>query len=277
MSSYRQAINAHYGQDDLTDKILAALSAAGKDINALTRDDLSAFDQMHVGGIIETRNLAQLAGLKPGMSILDIGSGLGGPARTLAAEFGCTVTGLDLTEALCDAAAMLTARVGLSDRVVFQHGDALDMPFEDSSFDVVWTQFTGMNISDKERMYSEVHRVLKASGRFAFYEVMAGSQGEPDYPLFWAAEPSVNFLRSPAEIRILLKTLGFTALAWNDISQHVLDLTQRIVDRLEQKGVPRFPYILFDPDTVLLKTRNYLRSAFDHRVSVIQAVLELGV
>ncbi len=274
MNSYRQSINEHYGHDNLSDKILAALLAAGKDINALTRDDISPFDQMHVGGIIETRTLAQLADLKPGMAVLDIGSGLGGPARTLAAEFGCTVTGLDLTEAFCDAATMLTERVGLADRVSFRHGDALHMPFEDGSFDGVWTQFAGMNIRDKERLYGEVRRVLKSGGRFAFYEAMAGSQGEPYYPLFWASDSSVNFLRPPAEIRGLLEPLGFKTLIWNDVTQHTIELAQRIVSYIEQNGVPRLTYLLFDPDTVLLKTNNYLHSALDNRLTVIQAVFE---
>jgi ubiquinone/menaquinone biosynthesis C-methylase UbiE len=120
MSDYAHVINQHYGQAELGAKILTALRAAGKDLEALTRDDLASFDEQHDGGREGTLELARLAGLRTGMHVLDIGSGLGGPARTLAAEFGCQVTGLDLTEASCQVAEMLTTRVGLSERVTFR-------------------------------------------------------------------------------------------------------------------------------------------------------------
>ena len=102
-----------------------------------------------------SQELARLTGLHEGMHVLDVGSGLGGPARTLAAEFGCRVTGRDLTEEFCRAAVMLTVRVGLQDRITFQHGSALDLPFEEATFDVVWTQGVFMNIADKPRELGE--------------------------------------------------------------------------------------------------------------------------
>ena len=120
MSDYAHAINQLYGQAELSAKILTALREAGKDLDALTRDDLASFDEQHDGGREATRELARLTGLREGMHVLDVGSGLGGPARTLAAEFGCQVTGLDLTEEFCRAAIMLTARVGLQERITFQ-------------------------------------------------------------------------------------------------------------------------------------------------------------
>jgi ubiquinone/menaquinone biosynthesis C-methylase UbiE len=164
MSDYAHAINQHYGQAELSTKILTALRAAGKDLEALTRDDLGSFDELHDGGREGARELARLAGLRPGMHVLDIGSGLGGPARTLAAEYGCQVTGLDLAEEFCQAAEMLTTRVGLSDRVTFRQRDALHLPFAPGSFDVVWTQYALMNIADKARLVQEAHRVLRPGG-----------------------------------------------------------------------------------------------------------------
>jgi sarcosine/dimethylglycine N-methyltransferase len=140
MSGYAHAISHLYGQAELSAKILTALHKAGKGLDALTRDDLASFDELHDGGRETTRELARLAGLREGIHVLDVGSGLGGPARTLAVEYGCRVTGLDLTEAFCEAATMLTARVGLQERVAFRHGSALDLPFEEATFDAVWTQ-----------------------------------------------------------------------------------------------------------------------------------------
>src|SRR5689334_24083810 len=150
MSEYDASINRQYGYSDLGDSILNALQQAGKNIDHLTREDLSPFDEFHPGGIIETRNLARLAGLKPGMYVLDAGSGMGGPARTFAAEFGCRVTGLDLTQEYCNVAEMLSARAGFSrEQVDFRCGNVLEMPFEDHTFDAALTQFVGMNIEAK--------------------------------------------------------------------------------------------------------------------------------
>ena len=217
MDQYSEAINRHYGEADVSSRILTALQDAGKDINALTRDDLT-FDQFHTGGRAATGQLAQLAGLRQGMHVLDVGSGVGGPARTLAAEFGCRVTGLDLTEEFCKAADMLTARLGLDKEVAFRHGSALEMPFEDNSFDAVWTQNTLMNIEDKERLFNEVHRVLKPGGLFALQSLMEGPTPGVIFPTMWADDPSLNFLVTPEAFRELLLSSGFLELAWQDIT-----------------------------------------------------------
>src|SRR5690242_15742015 len=143
----------HWAREHLAESILDALAAAGKDLNALTVDDLAVTDQFHGGGKPATLRLARLLGARPGMRVLDVGGGLGGPARTLAAEFGCQVTVVDLTESFVRAARELTARLGLADRVSHRVGNALDLQVEPGAFDVVWTQNSGMNIADKERLY----------------------------------------------------------------------------------------------------------------------------
>jgi SAM-dependent methyltransferase len=228
MSDYTTSINSHYGQPDLSLKILAALQDAGKNVNALTRDDLAPFDEFHGGGRNSTRELASLAGVHAGMHVLDVGSGIGGPARTLAAEFGCRVTGIDLTAEFCRAAAMLTSRVGLSDRVTFRQGNALDMPFADGTFDMVWTQNTLMNIADKRRLVHETHRVLRPGGCLALEAIMAGPVSPIYVPVFWASNPTLSFLSPPEEIRQLLIASGFTEIAWENV-------TPRAITR---RGVP---------------------------------------
>jgi len=216
MSDYAHAINQLYGQADLSAKILTALREAGTDLEALTRDDVASFDEQHGGGREATRELARLTGLRASMHVLDVGSGLGGPARTLAAEFGCRVTGRDLTEEFCRAAVMLTARVGLQERITFQHGSALDLPFEAASFDVVWTQGVLMNIADKARLFAEVYRVLRPSGRLAFQASLAGPVPGVYYPTFWADDAQLSFLVSPEDCRRLLVATGFHECAWHD-------------------------------------------------------------
>jgi cyclopropane fatty-acyl-phospholipid synthase-like methyltransferase len=214
MPNYERAIEQLYGQAELAAKILAALRDAGKDLDALTQDDLGSFDELHDGERESTNQLARLAGLCEGMHVLDVGSGLGGPARRLASEYGCRVTGLDLVEEFCRAATTLTSHVGLHDRVAFRRGSALDLPFEDASFDVVWTQGVLMNLSDKTRFFAETARVLQPAGRLAFQASLAGPVSGIHYPTLWADDAQLSFLVSPDECRRLLVAAGFRERLW---------------------------------------------------------------
>ena len=209
-----QAIQDYWGRDGLGQAILDALTAAGKNLDALTIDDLAPADQFHGGGKAATVRLAHLAGFAPGMRVLDVGGGLGGPARTLAVEFGCHIAVIDLTESYVQAAAMLTARLGLGDRVTHHVGNALELPFALGAFDVVWTQNSGMNIADKERLYRGLYRVLRPGGRLAFQEPMAGPVQPLIFPLMWARDAATNFLRTPSEMRALIEAAGFRTCAW---------------------------------------------------------------
>jgi ubiquinone/menaquinone biosynthesis C-methylase UbiE len=215
------AVAAYWGRDGLGERILAALAAAGKRLDALTLDDLAPADQFHGGGKPATERLARLAGLAPGTRVLDVGGGLGGPARTLAFQFGCDVTVVDLTESYVQAARLLTERLGLGDRVRHRVGDALALPFDDASFDAVWTQNSGMNIADKERLYAGFRRVLRPGGRLALQEPMAGPVQPAVFPLMWAAEPAQSFLRPPAEMRAVIEAAGFRCLAWQDVTEEI--------------------------------------------------------
>ncbi|MBK9295264.1 MAG: methyltransferase domain-containing protein [Oligoflexia bacterium] len=211
---YPNAVNQHYGQADLAEKILTALQNIGKDVDNLTQDDLSPFDQFHSGGLAATMRLAQLVELHEGIELLDVGCGIGGPARILATEYGCHVTGIELTETFCHAAELLTARLGLSDKISFQHGNALDLPFENASFDLVWTQNVLMNIEDKKRLFGEMHRVLRPNGRLALFSLMQGPVPTLHYPVIWASSPDLAFLIPPDELRQLVIESGFREISW---------------------------------------------------------------
>ena len=275
---YHEQVNKQYGQDNLGDIILAALENAGKDIDSLTRDDLSTFDEFHIGGLPETRNLAnQVGSLSADSHVLDIGSGLGGPARTLAAEYGCQVTGLDLTLEYVQAAAMLTKRVGLDHLVSFRHGNALDMPFGDDTFDGVWSQFAGMNIADKATLYQQVQRVLKPGGFLAFHEVMAGEHSELHYPVFWANQADMNHLANASEIRSLLSRLGFREAFWKDLTQYSVDWFQKMMAArsVEKSSKPPLGFNVFIADDVAQKAANVIRNLEEGRISVFQVVCRL--
>jgi SAM-dependent methyltransferase len=212
------AIEAYWSRNGLGQAVLDALTALGKDLDRLTVDDLAPLDQFHGGGKPATVRLARLAAFAPGTRVLDVGGGLGGPARTLAVEFGCRVTVIDLTETYVEAARMLTGRLGLADRVTHRVGDALALPFDEGSFDAVWTQNSGMNIEDKVRLYAGFHRVLRPDGSLVIQEPMAGPIDPPIYPMMWARDPGSSFLRRPAEMLGLIEDTGFTARAWDDVT-----------------------------------------------------------
>jgi len=193
------ATNAYWGRDGLERRILDALAAAGRNVDALTVDELAPADHFHSGGRSATERLARLAQLRPGMRVLDVGGGLGGPARTLAAKFGCTVTLVDLTESYVRAGAALTARLGLADRVTHRVGDALALDLGGDVFDVVWTQNSGMNIPDKARLYAGFARAVRPGGLLALQEPMAGPVQPILFPVMWARDAGASFLRRPDE------------------------------------------------------------------------------
>ena len=212
-----RAINDYWGRDGLERAILSALTAAGKNVDALTIDDLALSDQFHSGGKDATMRLANLAGLRPGVRVLDVGGGLGGPARTLAAHFGCHVTVVDLTESYVRAGAALTARLGLSDRVTHRTGDALGLEVGDP-FDRIWTQNSGMNVPDKEGLYAGFAHLLGQGGLLAMQEPMAGPVQPPIFPVMWARDATTSFLRRPEEMRAIVEAAGFRARAWDDVT-----------------------------------------------------------
>jgi cyclopropane fatty-acyl-phospholipid synthase-like methyltransferase len=223
MADYRESINKHYGRVELHAIILQAFNKEGIETDDLTLDDLARIDQLHTGGRGATRVLAELAGLLPGMKVLDIGSGLGGPARTLAAEYGCTVIGLDITEEFVKTAQLLNKVVGLSESVDFREGNALDLEFEHGEFDVVWTQNAIMNIENKDRFFREAHRVLRSDGLLALEAFMAGPNEAPHYPVYWADSPNVSFLSTSNSFRHMMTDVGFEELVWKDVTQKALE------------------------------------------------------
>jgi ubiquinone/menaquinone biosynthesis C-methylase UbiE len=201
---------------NLGGRIVAALENAGIPPENWTPEILGPADQIHGGGLQQTQAHAALVDITPDMHLLDIGCGIGGPARYFATAYGCKVTGIDLTDEYIDAANLLTQKIGLSDRVTFNCGDATALPYRDTAFDMAWALNVTMNIEDRTAFYDGVHRVLKPGGRFAISEIGQGPGGEPYYPLTWARDPSYSFLLPPDEMRTLLEASGFRIVDWID-------------------------------------------------------------
>ena len=267
--AYSAAATDHYAPADLEATFRRVLRSWGKELMRLTPDDLAPLDQFHVGGKGATVALAQLAAVAPTDRVIDLGGGFGGPARTLAAEFGCAVTVLDLTAAYCQVGTMLTARCGLADRVTFRHGNALNAPFPEASFDLAWTQHSSMNIADKRGLYSEIARLLRPGGRLALYEIMAGAAGEPPhYPIPWARDPATSFLAPPATIRALLAELGFRELSWEDLTTTIAATPGAAPPVAATPGLH-----LVLGDDFRERSRNMGRSLAEGRIALIRTVL----
>jgi len=270
MTDDLDSVRDHYRATGLTERLKTALTAFGPDEQQLTPQQLGALDQFHTRGLAATAELARLAGITTEMSVLDVGSGVGGPARFLAAAYGCRVTGIDLSEPFVDAARYLTERTGLSGQVSFHTGSALDLPCGGGRFDAVLLQHVAMNIADRPRLYLEIRRVLKSGGRFATFDVVSNGD-EPLYPLPWARTPATSFLLTAAETREAIEQSGFRTLTWQDDTE----AAKSWFAQLRASGPPPAPNlgVVMGPDFAVVAA-NLGRSLMEGRLGILTAVFE---
>jgi ubiquinone/menaquinone biosynthesis C-methylase UbiE len=278
-------VERHYTRSNLENTILTALRNAGKNVDQLTVDDLAPIDEFHTRGREATANLASLLNnnLQPNFHVLDVGSGIGGPSRYLASRFGCRVTGLDLVSEYCRVADSLAKRVKLDNLLTYRQGDATHIPFEDATFDIVWTQHASMNIAYKKRFYSEMHRVLKPGGKLAIYDVFKGSSSDIidgstssiHFPVPWAPDPSISHLILREEARKLLKdVVGFREVAWEDKTESVIDWIRQMIRRAQTSGTPQIGlHVLVGPQWSDL-VKNLLKNLEEGRIAVAQGIFE---
>lgn len=267
MNDALDGVRQHYHATGLVERIKGAL-AAFPEGQPLTPQQLGAMDQFHTRGLEATADLARLAKIDATMSVLDIGAGVGGPARFLNETYGCRVTGVDLSEAFVDAARYLTERTGHSDKVSFQAANALDLPFGDGSFDAVFLQHVAMNIADRPRLYREIRRVLKPNGRFATFDVVLNG-GEPEYPLPWARTPATSFLLAADATRDAIEAAGLRPVTWQDDTA----LAKDWFAKMRASGPPPSPNlgVLMGPDTPQLIT-NLARNLGQGKLAILTAV-----
>jgi ubiquinone/menaquinone biosynthesis C-methylase UbiE len=266
-------VERHYGSTaDLAGVIRERLAAAGKDLERLSSADLAAVDEFHIRGRQATLELGRRMGLDRESHVLDLGSGLGGPARTLAEAHGCRVTGIDLTRSFCEAATAMSGWLGLSRRVRFVQGDATRPPFPPASFDAAMTIHVAMNIATKDALYAAAMRALKPGRIFAVYDVLQGEGGPAVFPVPWAREPAISHLATPAQMRELLSGAGFDILEEIDSTEAGLAWFREKAAALAGTAPPPLGFQLFLGDDYARMTRNQVQNLAEKRIRTVAYV-----
>lgn len=238
MAEAETLVQRYYGGRPLLQRIEAALAKAGVDPQKPSHRDLWPYDQLHGRGIVATREHAQQAGIRPGMHVLDLGCGIGGTARFLAAECGCRVTGIDLTPEFVETARVLNQRCGLGDRIEMHQASALALPLPPATFDHVWCHNVTMNIADKAGLAREAARVLKPGARFSCAEVAQGPAGPPAFPLPWATDQASSFLATPEEMRAALEAGGLQIVEQQDLTEIAIAFGREVAGRVARGELP---------------------------------------
>jgi len=265
-------VDRHYGNPGIAERILAALRAANGPDAPVTPEALAPIDHFHGRGVLATGELVALLDPRPGEHILDIGSGIGGPARWIASRRGCRVTGVDLTPEFCEAARLLNDAAGMADRVTIIEGSALDLPLPDAAFDRAYSQNVAMNIADKPRFYCEAFRALRPGGVLALSNVCAGSERQPYFPVPWAETEATSFLATPQETEAELRGAGFEIVSFSDTTEALRPAQLRDMERLAREGLPALGIHLIIGERIREMRLNSARSAAEGRTRTIEAL-----
>lgn len=257
MENLNQNIENHYFKKELYEDIVSRLKEQGIDLNKVKRSDIAGVDEFHVRGAAVSKELADSVNLK-GTSVLDIGCGLGGPCRMLADEYNCQATGIDISSEYIRTATELSKLVNLDSKTTFIKGDATSLPFDDNSFDVIWTQHVQMNIPDKKKFYSEINRVLKVEGYFLFHDILKKGDGEINYPMPWASSENLSYLFKAEEMDNLLRELGLVKEQFTNQTQAGIDFFEALVLKLKEFGPPKIGLNVLMGETTKPKLMNLL-------------------
>ena len=263
----------HYGSGGIAERVIAALRAAKGADAPLTPENLAPFDHFHGRGVAATEELAAQLQPQPGERLLDIGSGIGGPARWFAAKFEMQVTGVDLPPEFCAAARQLNGAAGLADRVTIIEGSALELPVSDATFDAAYSQNVIMNIADKKLFYREAFRALKSGGRLALSNLCAGPKGEPYFPVPWATTRNTSFLAAPEEMRADLIAAGFEIVSFRDITASLTEIQRRTRERIEKGEMPPIAVDILMGERARDMQLNSIRSIEEGRGIAIEALV----
>ena len=272
--SESSAVEAHYTRPQLEQTILQALTRAGHDLQKLKVTDLAPLDEFHVGSLESTQELLKFMKLRPGMRVLDVGCGIGGPARYFASEQGCSVTGVDLTEEFVRTAETLTKMTGLENSVTFRRASALELPFEKGSFDGAYMIHVGMNLEDKAGVFREVARVLKPGARFTIFDFMAATKQRFKFPVPWAQTEEASFVSDRNTYRDGLRAAGFELEHERDRRQFAIEFIQRVLAQVASSGPPALGLHLLMGEKTPVMLKNVLEAM---QAGILEPVEMVGV
>ena len=268
----KDTIADHWGKGDVYALIMSALEKAGKSPDALTVEDLAPIDHFHARGFSATVDLADRLPIKPDHHILDIGCGIGGPARYIAARFQCRVSGIDITPAFVELGNKLTSLLGMENQVTIEQGDGQRLPYSDSVFDGAYTQHVTMNVADRAQFFGEAHRVLKPGAFFALTEHGLGPTGNPHYPVPWSMDGSGSYLASPSETRALLEAAGFEDVLVEGTGRKYLAAYKLVIELAAQGALPPLGIHILLGESAPQKTRNAARNIEEGRTHPVQVL-----
>lgn len=272
MDSIEEGVSRHYSAYNVLASIRAGLEAMGRDPDRIEPGELKTVDEFHIGGAEATAALLSHLEIEAGMEVLDIGCGIGGPARMIALRSGAKVTGVDLTPAFVEAANALTNMAGMGGSVSFAVGSAVDLPFADASFDLATLLHVGMNIPDKPKLFREAFRVLRPHGVFAVYDVMRTGEGDLTFPVPWAEEERLSALNEPDTYRSAADEAGFALAQEEDRGAVALEFFERIrAQAASAKPDPLGLHLLMGP-TVGVKTGNMMSAIRAGTIAPIQMI-----
>jgi SAM-dependent methyltransferase len=272
MTDDTRHIHSYYSANDLYDRIIDGLNRIGKELSGITLEDLHPVDEFHIRGTVATQELIRLSEFRADMHVLDVGCGVGGSTRRLAHETGCRVTGVDLSAEYIDAAQRLTQLLGMQERVSFHAASALDLPFEDNSFDGIWSIQMNMNVEDKLSWLKELHRVVKPGGRVVLYEVCANRNTPVYFPVPWAQDSSISFLVEPESFRELIGSAGFDVDSWSDKTALAQEAFAGVTMPVGDPELPALGVHLLVGNDIRTKAYNLHRNLDEERVSLIETV-----
>jgi len=265
------AVARHYGDTGLLARIFAGLEASGADLGRLQPDDLSAVEEFHIGGRKATAHAVDKMSLRAGQRVLDVGCGIGGAARYIAYQSGCSVAGIDLTPEYIEVAKRLTELTGLENRVTFEVASALSMPFKDEAFDAAITLHVAMNIPERAALYREIARVLAPGATLYIFDVMKKGDSGLCFPVPWAESEDTSHLTTPEEMCMLLETAGFNVREVSDRTEFALEFFRESM-AVAENGPPPLGIHLVMGASAGEKLRNVMRNIENGCIAPVQMV-----
>jgi SAM-dependent methyltransferase len=267
-----KSIAGHWSRKGLYELIVSTLRKTSKGLEGLSVEDLAPVDHYHARGLPATVELADRMPIRSGHRLVDIGSGLGGPARYIAGRFGCHVSGIDITPSFVETANRLTALLRMEGQVTFELGDGQKLPFPDASFDGGYSQHVTMNVKDRRAFFGEAWRVLKPGAFFALTEHGLGPKGDPLFPVPWSEDGSGSYLIPPSETRTIMESAGFEAFEVEEPGAKYAAGYSKAIEQAEKGLLPPLGLHLLLGENALEKTRNSARNIQEGRTQPFQVI-----